>query len=438
MYKVGDNMRVQQMYEGDMTTKEISLDSLTDQQKTLLSQVSYLNISQEGCELAANGGVSLYELRDYLANPDTIFCGDMGMGGVASWASNIIVGSDVPTDAQLLDQLIDAGLGDFKITNIYDEQGTLGSGFQAMAFEDSAGNVGISYRGSDLDLTKGALRDWIEADFLEYFTGTSTQVDQALSYFEQNKSVDGNNYLYGHSLGGNLASHVLLDKHSEIQEAFVINANPINQKLIDTPEKKAAFNDPEKYSFNMICGDVVSNLKSTNAYAQNVNYIKNDNRFANNLIGSHLVQSAAFDKDGQFIKTTRGEMIQSLGALDLCLSGTTQIVREAINVQETVSDYKKDVMRNIGQGIEAVANYAKDGVGNIGEGLGQFSEKAAGAMSAAKDINLDDLFDVDINSLFDVDINDLFQAPSIDIDSPVIDTMDRVVDNIYEMVDMER
>ena len=74
-----------------------------------------------------------------------------------------------------------------KITHISEKKGITSSGFQALTFEDDYENTGISYRGSDLELSQGGLRDWIEADMLEYFSGTSKQREEALIYFNEHK-----------------------------------------------------------------------------------------------------------------------------------------------------------------------------------------------------------------------------------------------------------
>lgn len=97
---------------------------------------------------------------------------------------------------------------------------------------------------------------------LEFVRGTSRQQDEALAYFDKWKDPDGQTWVGGSSLGGNLASHVFCERTDEISQAFMLNANPINGRRIDTPEKQAAFNDPEKYSFNAVAGDLVSHFKA--------------------------------------------------------------------------------------------------------------------------------------------------------------------------------
>lgn len=310
----------------------INLEILNDNQKIWLSQLSYLNINSLGVEKIMNGGLTISELSNYLEKPEEPFCGKLFFdeNGFYKIADSVTGENKVPTRQEMLQSIINSGLGDLKIKNISSSHQTLGNGFQAMTFEDSYGNTGISYRGSDFDVSKGALGDWLEADFLEYFKNDSNQRREALKYFESNKNLEGNNYLYGHSLGGNLTSHVYAENYNQINEAFTINGNPINQKLLDTPEKIAAFNDPEKYSCNLVCGDIVGNFKSFDLYKNNVNFIKNNETMKPNFVTAHLVQSATYDENGNFVLTNEEEMKQKLAYGNLIFDFVKD-VRENLN-----------------------------------------------------------------------------------------------------------
>jgi hypothetical protein len=346
---------------------QIELSELTDVQKTYITQMSYLDFNDEGAEKIRSGGMMLSELKDYLANPDAPFCGQAFLNDQGfDKTSQALFGADaVPTDAELLQQLVDMGLGGLKIDDVISDQST---GFQALSFKDAAGNVGISFRGSDLDGSRGAIHDWVKADALEYITGNSEQKQQALDMFNQHKSQDGNNYLYGHSLGGNLTSHVFVENYNEIAEAFTINGNPINQKALDTLEKIEAFNGP-KYNCNIICGDAVGNLKSCAMYQDNVNYIKNNDNFTPSIISAHLVQSAGFDKDGNFVRTNRAEMQQRLeGNGERCLEFIQQ-VRESMNTIEDGLAACGDLLEQKYPKVAQFANFASNFIKEMEQGL---------------------------------------------------------------------
>lgn len=326
----------------------ISLNNLTDRQKIWLSQISYLNINEQGRNKILNGGMTLHELEGYIIESNKPFVGNAWLGDEKfnSIAGTMTGENDFPTQLDVLNSLIACGLGDLTITNVSDEQKKISSsGFQALTFQDSYGNTGISYRGSDFDFSKGGIRDWVESDVLEYFKNDSTQRKEALEYFNANKNQNGNNYVYGHSLGGNLTSHVYSENYSEINEAFVINGNPINQKLLDTPEKVEAFNDSKKYNCNIICGDIVGHFKSCKSYENNVNYIRNNETMKLNAISSHLVQAATFDENGNFIKVSKEEMKEKTGFVMDSLMKFVQQVREVMNDIENKLDKTKDDIR---------------------------------------------------------------------------------------------
>lgn len=346
----------------DNINNGINLSSLNDNQKLWLSQISYLNFTEEGRKRMLNGGLTVAELKPYLENPNEPFCGNANFNNDTFFSlSNGVLGEGkIPTRGEMLDTIINSGLGDLKITNISTAEQAKETGFQALTFEDSYQNTGISYRGSDLDFKKGGLKDWIVADYLEYYKNDSPQRSEALEYFEANKNANGNNYVYGHSLGGNLTSYVYLDNYDEIQEAFTFNGNPINQHLIDTPEKKVAFNDPKKYNCNVVCGDVVGHFKDYTTYENNVKYIKNNEIMKANCISAHLAQAVTLDQNGNFVPATEKEMVDKL-SYGKYIFDFVKFKREALN-------YLWDMQKN---STESVRNYGEE----LGKSINKFFKK---------------------------------------------------------------
>ena len=330
---------------------EINLMELSDLQNTYLTQLSYLDINVFGKRKSEITGVPIYNLKSFLLNPRLPFCG-IAMTNKETFekvAAQLLGEYKLPTDEELLQYIIDIGLGDLKIIGV---EADSKSGFQAMAFKDDLGNIGISFRGSDLDISNGAIKDWIEADLLEYFTNDSMQRHRALALFDSHKCNDGNNYLYGHSLGGNLSSHVFAEHYNEIAKVFTVNGYPINQALLNSQEKIDVFNS-DKYICCSICGDVVSHLKSCELYKNNIRMIKNNGEIKPSLLSAHLAQSASFDDGGNFNEASREEMVESLGRLGVECAAFAQKVRESLN----------DIDANIGyakiHGVE-IANKYKD------------------------------------------------------------------------------
>lgn len=311
---------------------KVCLDNLNDIQKMYLCDLSYVDITEEGYKKILEEGLVINELKYYVKNSNLPFCGDARLGNKKfNFLTGVVLGNNhFPSNLDVVNALIQMGLGSLKITHVCDYPKPFSSGFQALTFEDSYGNLGISYRGSDLYISSDVIREWLESNVLEYFSNTSTQVKEALEYFVKHKRADGNNYIFGHSLGGNLVSHVYLYFYDQIKLAFSINGTPINQKLIDSPEKIKAFNN-KKISFNVVCGDIVSQLKSCECYRDNINYIKNNASMKGTILSAHMIQASSIDDEGNFIKMTESEMLSNVSRISINFIKVSKFVREKLN-----------------------------------------------------------------------------------------------------------
>lgn len=290
---------------------KINLSNLNDIQKVWLTQLSYLNITKEGIIKIQKEGILISELYEYLENPSAQMYGNV-FGNKNETISKTILDAylgrkdGLITKEQLLKELINVGLGNIKITDIENNNKT---GFQAIAFEDDYSNKGISYRGSDCEWTKGGLADWLIADLGEFLTNNSKQAQEAIKFFNKNKNISIKNYIYGHSLGGNLTSHTYLKHHNEIKEAFSFNGLPVNQNLLDTEDKIKAFNNP-KFNCVVVGGDIFQHTKKDDLYSTKVKFIKNNNEGNQNWLSAHLPQSCTYDDKGNFKTITREEAIK--------------------------------------------------------------------------------------------------------------------------------
>ena len=312
---------------------KINLKDLNDIQKVWLSDLAYVDITEEGYKKMFKEGITIFELREYAKNPSLPVCGDLLIG---TKNFNFIVGKvlkndSFPSKLDIVNTLIENGLGSIKIVHGSDYPTIYRSGFQALTFEDSFGNVGISFKGSDIVASSSTVREWLQSNILEYFVDDSPQAREAVKYFLEHKTDDKDNYIYGHSLGGNLVSHVYLNCYKDIKQAFSINGTPINQKLINTEEKIKAFNDKEKFSFNIVCGDVIGQLKSCEVYKKNVNYIKNNNKMIQSFLSAHMIQASAFDENGNFIKISEGQMLDEINFASIRMINISRFTREKMN-----------------------------------------------------------------------------------------------------------
>ena len=339
-----------------MGNKDVSLSNLTDKQKTLLSQFSYIDVNINKYEKlkSIDKNITISDLENILSNPDEPYVGD------AATAIDITVGK-VSTEKELIHELKNEGLGDLKITDIVQDSKT---GFTGYSFQDSNNNTGIAYRGTDLNTF---IQDCM-ANAQEYIADTSSQAEQAKQFYYKNRSSNGNNYLYGHSLGGNLAEHVYLEDHENVASAFTINAYPINQDLLNTEDKINAFNNSEKFECNVIGGDWVSELRNTSKYSENINYIKNNDVLKDNIISDHLPEMATYNENGNFVTTkTKSEAykghehsLQRLATKGLSLAGST--------VKTLYSGFKKvlsiggNIVKNVYSGLKNGFNEFKNSI----------------------------------------------------------------------------
>ena len=100
-------------------------------------------------------------------------------------------------------------------------------------------------------------------------------VYELYEYLEDANAFFAENAGLNNTFAEKVSHKILGENYEEINQAFIINGNPINQRLIDAPEKREAFNNKHKFQCNIICGDIV---------------------------GMHLVQSASYDEEGNLIK----------------------------------------------------------------------------------------------------------------------------------------
>ena len=219
---------------------------------------------------------------------------------------NLITALKANGAEDLADALKAAGYGNYVIKDYVNQNDA--NGFAAVAIEDPAtGDVGISYRGTenltdlgesvssilsgDFDKAVNQQIDMID-NISSAVSGNSSQVQDALDFFQRNQSSTGDNYLYGHSKGGELALEVYVANHQKIEQIHVINPQPINWTKL-TAEQRAALQNG-KLDATVINGDLVWLLGGV---PYPVRIIQNNGR-GNGLWDPHDLQSAAYNEDG--------------------------------------------------------------------------------------------------------------------------------------------
>lgn len=198
--------------------------------------------------------------------------------------------------------LKEAGLENLEIVDYENNNGSGShSGFCAIAFRNpETGERGMSFRGTE-NLDKFFSENQVDMmdNINTALEGDSAQKDEALDFFRRNKSPYGDNYLYGHSKGGELASEVYVEYYDEIRQMHVINPQPINPSQLDKKQREALKSD--KVDVVIIDGDTVHSLGEWPFSDNNTRIIKN-NGSQEGFFGPHMLGSAKIEGDNYEIE----------------------------------------------------------------------------------------------------------------------------------------
>lgn len=314
-----------------------SLSNLSDKQNHLLTQLSYQShILQD-----KYNGQSLNDIYKKLSS---------------------IYGKN-NAEVKKFKRYIDGGLGDIVIKDVGNDKVT---GFGAIAFEDSNGNIGISYRGTD-GISKESINDWI-GNVSALATGTSMQTAQAEAFYQKNRGKNDNNYLYGHSKGGNLAQSVFVNHYDEINKMHNLNPQPINPYGLN-PDQKIALNS-DKVDIVVTEGDYVWFLGA-------IGYSLDKIRVMDNSAGSnaHTYDGRRYDKNGNIVPGKQPILeYASYGVISLLLNGIQKAgatIQHIYNIAVRVIDFvENDVIPMAMSLINKVVN----GIRDLGQKFAKFAD----------------------------------------------------------------
>ena len=305
----------------------VYLRSLTEYQKSLLTRLAYLNIDYYKYVDVKEfmDKIKLSDLRALIFNPNELYIGSLHMPRLKKRVTSIDT-----TTLEFIEKLEEAGLGNLEIIDYIDE-----AGFNAICFKDIEGDVGFSFRGTDLKTFSSFANDGL-ADIEAFLTNSNIQIKQGNLLFNKYKNQLGNNYLYGHSLGGFITESIYLENHRDIANAFVVNPFHINSEIIDSDEKIDAFNNSDKFSCFVIGGDYVSFINEPIRFEKNIHYVRNSNLTANNPFGNHMIEAGLFDERGNFIETNREDAFE--GHLADGLNGVIHFIQDE-SVKEPLRNF---------------------------------------------------------------------------------------------------
>lgn len=278
-------------------------------------------------------------------------------------------------------RLKEAGLDHLEIVDYTNNNGSGShSGFCAIAFKDpETGERGMSFRGTEnLDkITKGANQVDMMDNVHTALLGESVQKKEALEFFERNKSLYGDNYLYGHSKGGELASEVYAENYDEIRQMHIINPQPINPTQLNKKQREVMKSD--KVDVVIIDGDTVHSLGEWPFSDENTRIVKNNGSQDDRFFGPHSLEAGepegdyyeieenpftnypkqeAFCKASKLIITVaqRGYMPKTAVFVYALASVYTFVVRD---IPEAIESFKEAVIRVVETIIEVKENFEK-------------------------------------------------------------------------------
>lgn len=286
------------------------LSNLTEYQKSLLTRLAYLNVDFYRFKNAKQSlnRIAISDLKQIILNPNETYLGSLHMPRLKRMVTNVNT-----TNLEFIDEIERAGLGNLEVVDFEDDKE---NGFNAICFRDSAQNIGFSFRGTDLKTFSSLAADGL-ADIEAFLTNNTSQIYKAERLFNRYKNEAGQNYLYGHSLGGFLVESLYLRNYENISNAFVINPLHINSELLDNQSKIDAFNNEEKFSCFVTGGDYVSAINSPDLFVDNIHYVKNSKETVNNPIGNHLIEAGEFDESGNFVECQKEEAFSGYTAQGL-------------------------------------------------------------------------------------------------------------------------
>ncbi len=268
----------------------IDFEKLNDYQKTLIIQLSYVEFQEEIInKIDKTEGISIGELEKYIIGKDKNYLGLL---------ARVVTGIKV-TPKDIMKKIKEQNLENLIVKKIESNKNT---SFFGMAIQDDKNNTAIIFRGTEMNNIYNILKDNL-TNFREFVTDDSPQRQQALEFFRRNHSQT--NYILGHSLGGNLAEHVLVEESENIKEVFVINPYSLHSETINKKEKIQEFTENGKIKCNIIGGDWVSELREHNEYENNITYIVNNNKLRRNIFSPHMLEAIEYDENRNFRNTNR-------------------------------------------------------------------------------------------------------------------------------------
>ncbi|MCS0542889.1 DUF2974 domain-containing protein, partial [Aeromonas veronii] len=188
---------------------------------------------------------------------------------------------------------------------------------------------------------------------------TIQQQREANDFYETNiKGLDGQQYVFGHSKGGNLAEYVLVHNlEDEKLTSYVVNGAPLYYWTL-TKEQRDALKD--RNTFIVHEGDVVSSL----GYAPYVDKTVVVNTEDSDPLYAHGLESVDFTPQGDFKNASDGaSLVRDIGnpiAAAIVLAASLHPKVLAYRAAAAIRDATLYILEAAQRGLEKAVNWVKE------------------------------------------------------------------------------
>jgi hypothetical protein len=330
----------------------MSLTKLNDKEKYLLMELSYLDVNSKR-PISEKNPMTISEMLDTI-NPDKL-----GEKAQTKYYEIYDYIHSEENDFSPLKEIKLVGYQNHNPNGGNNTEGESYSGFVGYAFTDNDGNGTAVYRGSE-DLTNVAhiATDWVSN--VEAGIGVTIQQQrEANEFYEQYiKGLDGEQYVFGHSKGGNLAEYVLVNNlEDEKLTSYIVNGAPLYYWTL-TQEQRDALRD--RNTFIVHEGDFVSSL----GYAPYVDKTVKLNSTEEGLMYAHGLESVDFTPGGDFKNASDGaSLVRDIGnpiAAAIVLAASLHPKVLAYRAAAAIRDATLYILDAAKRGLEKAVNWVKD------------------------------------------------------------------------------
>lgn len=330
----------------------MSFDKLTDEEKNILLQLSYLDLPPD-IKVSDKSFLTIDSILKQISKNE-IEVDEKRFNNIQNFLWNN------PNTA-----LKDVKLTGYQNHNPNEANNTNGgseSGFVGYAIKDSDGNGAVLFRGSENPLNWGNFKtDWA-GNVAAGVSIETQQHDEALAFYEANMAkVQGEITIYGHSKGGNLSSWVFVNNNNPNVNAYIVNGAPLWWFELDDHQKDVMKSD--RFTFITYDGDIVSHL----GYAPYVDKIIAINKANGDYFDPfypHYETSGVFNKDGSLVSArgtdTWGIVDVGLDVFNSIGSMSNYLPRQGAKLVMAIGSAALNIIYNTWQGMVEAANYVRE------------------------------------------------------------------------------